>query len=159
MMQALRLLFAVATGSLPPVLLFALLVLGDVAHWQPDVALLIWLASTAAVLVGGLPVFLLFSHLGRASWKTLAGAGFVLAALPVLLFSFPDPPAHGFSGGNFYGRFVYKHLDGQVTLDGWLVYLHGGLLYGLLGSLCALALLLAWRASMPRSQRRALPPV
>src|SRR5690242_10553304 len=70
--------------------------------------------AAAVVLVLGIPTFFMLRKFQREGWASLAIAGFVLGALPLVFFW----PSHleGFSSGqNWHGNYVQTYVNGIPT--------------------------------------------
>lgn len=70
--------------------------------------------------------------------------GFIAAALPLAIYSWPEYPGSS-SGGNWYGTPVHFVVDGQKTLYGWLSYAQNVLFFGVHGLAGGLAFFFVWR--------------
>ncbi len=100
--------------------------------------------AAAAVLVLGVPTFLLLRKIGRVNWTSLAIAGFCLGMLPVAFFW----PRHveGYSaGGTWHGKSVATYIDGVPTSYAWLAYAEDVFYFGVHGLIGALIFYAVWR--------------
>jgi hypothetical protein len=110
----------------------------------------------AHVLLLGLPAFLIMRFLDRIQWWTATLAGFVLACLPIGIWSWPlRHAALGSSSSHSSGgKTIHTMIDGVVTKDGWLEYLYGCLFFGLLGAMGGISFWLVWWISARKSPLR-----
>lgn len=142
-------LAALAAVVIQPLFFLLLLAPDYLSSSQPlygiQLALLgVVVVAAAAVLVLGVPVFLLLRRYRRDSWVSLATAGFVLGALPAI-FSWPSH-LEGFSAGqNWHGKYVETYVNGVPTVYAWLTYGEGVLNFAAHGLIGALAYYSVWR--------------
>jgi hypothetical protein len=100
--------------------------------------------AAAVVLILGIPAFLILRKFQREGWGSLAIAGLVLGALPVV-FSWPRS-LEGFSSGhNWHGKYVETYVNGTPTTYAWLTYGENILFFGLHGLAGALVFYAVWR--------------
>lgn len=101
------------------------------------------LVATIAVVVFGVPTFLLLRKFNAASAKTLAIAGYLLAAMPVLLLWWRSGTDGLANGAQWRGEEV-------TALYGWLVLAGQATFLGVHGLLGALVFHWTWRRTGPR---------
>jgi hypothetical protein len=84
--------------------------------------------------------------LGRIRWWSLTLAGFVVAALPVGVWSWPLPfkASSTTASVSIGGRMTQTMVNGMPTLEGWLQYGQLVTLTGLLGAASAFVFWLIW---------------
>jgi hypothetical protein len=107
---------------------------------------LLWViaVASAAVIVLGIPAFILLRKFNREGWTSLAIAGFVLSAVPVA-FSWPRRIDGHSSSNNWHGYFVETYVNGMPTTYAWLEYFEGVIYFGLHGLIGALVFYAVWR--------------
>ena len=142
---------AVATFSsasvVPVILLCVSLVIAD---WQDikqvlPVFYIPLLVSLAWVVVLGLPAFFLLRFLRRERITTLLMAGFVTGGLPLAILGWPlDPGSRSSFSTSWHGQLVDMVKDGVPTLYGWLSYLEGVAVTGVLGAISAATFWYVW---------------
>ncbi len=101
--------------------------------------------AAAAILVLGLPAFLLLQRLRRDSWLSLAITGFLLGALPIAATSWPRHLEGYSSGQNWHGKYVDLYLNGVPTSYAWATYGESVAFFGLHGLVGALVFYAVWR--------------
>ena len=108
----------------------------------------------AHVLFLGVPAFLLMHYFKRIRWWTAVIAGFVLACVPIGLWSWPLRYASSGSSSSHSsgGETIHTMIDGVPTKDGWLEYIYGCLFFGFLGALGGVSFWLTWRILLPKNQ-------
>ena len=102
--------------------------------------------AAAFVLVLGIPAFVALKRLNRLSWSSIACAGFLAAAIPIAIYSWPlwtSNPGSSF-GGNWYGTYVEFERHGVTTVFGWLNYLENVVWFGIQGLAGAMVFYWAW---------------
>ncbi len=99
-----------------------------------------FIVSALFVLLLGLPTFLVLKSNNRVDAKSALLAGFLLAALPAALLTWPMRPGFSSSVGG-----IAHVVDGVPTLAGWQSYAVGLLSIGALGLAGAAAFWLAYR--------------
>jgi len=101
--------------------------------------------AAAAVLLLGVPTFLVLRRFHRLSWVSLAIAGVMLGALPAV-FSWPRV-LEGYSAGqSWHGRYVDTYINGLPSPYAWLIYGEGVAFFALHGLVGALVFYVVWRA-------------
>lgn len=114
-------------------------------QWTVFTVLVAWVVTAGHLLILGLPAFLVLRWRRILSWRSLALCGFLAGCLPVAVLSWPLGSDYGYtSGGNWFGSYVIFYRDGVPSLYGWLRYVQGAVLLGLLGLACALAFWRIW---------------
>jgi len=102
--------------------------------------------AAAFVAVLGVPLFLALKRMGRLGWRSVLAAGFLAAAIPLALFSFPlwrDSP--GFSyGANWHGTYVRFIENGVYTIYGWFNYVEDIVQFGVQGLAGAAVFYYVW---------------
>ena len=102
------------------------------------------IVSAAAVLILGIPAFLILKKLQREGWLTLSVTGFVLGAL-TLAFSWPKQHEGYSAGMSWHGKYVDTYLNGNPTIYAWLRYGENVFYYGLHGLIGAIVFYAVWR--------------
>jgi hypothetical protein len=100
--------------------------------------------ATLAILILGLPTFVLLRKFQRDSWTSVATAGIVLGAMPAAVLW----PRHleGYSAGqNWHGTYVNTYVNGAPTSSAWLMYGEGIFYFALHGLAGALVFYAVWR--------------
>lgn len=140
---------SVAAVAVQPLLFAAYTLPGIIASSQAIygigfVLLSVVVVAAAAVLILGIPTFMMLRKYQRDSWFSLSLAGFVLGALPV---SFSWPRGYdGYSAGkNWHGTYVKTYIDGMPTKYAWFSYGENVMLFGLHGLVGALVFYAVWR--------------
>jgi len=154
---------AIAATLVQPLVLLAFLAYdlirsSDPIHGAGFMVLSVLAVAGAAVLLLGIPAFLLLRRFERANWTSLAIAGFALGALPIAALSRPDTLSGYSAGQNWHGHYVETYISGVPTQYAWFIYgenvLHFGI-HGLAGALVFYAVwsrLQAWdRPAVPTS--------
>ncbi|MTW14490.1 hypothetical protein GM658_28135 [Pseudoduganella eburnea] len=100
--------------------------------------------SAAAVLVLGIPAFLLLRKLDCVGWMSVGTAGLVSGALPVALM-WPKKLQGYSSGQNWHGEYVDLYINGNPTYYAWATYGEDVLFFGLHGLVGALVFYAVWR--------------
>lgn len=100
--------------------------------------------SAAAVLVLGIPAFLVLRKLDRVGWISVGTAGLVSGALPVALM-WPKKLEGYSSGQNWHGEYVDLYINGNPTYYAWATYGEDVLFFGLHGLVGALVFYAVWR--------------
>jgi len=142
-----------AAITAPAVLMVAWYLYGQFEMFEPDDPY-IWVRtskfmfmstaiSASYVLILGVPAFLLLRWLNAIRWWSTLGAGFVLGAVPVAIFTWPLRYAEFKSSASVDG--VQTMIDGVPTLNGWFQYIYGASFMGACGAAGALAFWLVWR--------------
>ena len=108
--------------------------------------------AAAAVLVLGVPAFLILRKLKCEGWRSLAFVGFVLGALPVMLF-WPSYLGGYSASQNWHGKHIQTYIDGFPTTYAWLIYGEDAFYYGLHGLVGALVFYAVWLRLTTRPQR------
>jgi hypothetical protein len=98
----------------------------------------------AAVLLLGIPAFLLLCRFGRANWTSLAITGFILGALPLAALSRPNTLSGYSAGQTWHGHYVETYINGVPTQYAWLVYAESVLQFGIHGLAGALVFYAVW---------------
>jgi hypothetical protein len=93
--------------------------------------------TVAHVAALGVPAFLVLRARGALSWWTALTSGFVLAAIPIGVFSWPLRYASPGSSSSANG--VDLMVDGVPTAAGWLQYGQGVVFFGVCGFVAAAA--------------------
>lgn len=145
--------FAIAVATLvsasvvPVVLLCVSLAIAD---WQ-DVKeglpffYISLLVSLAWVVALGLPAFFLLRFLRRERIATLLVAGFVSGGLPLAILRWPlDSGSQSSYSTTWHGESVDMVKSGVPTLYGWLSYLEGVAITGVLGAISAATFWYVW---------------
>jgi hypothetical protein len=103
------------------------------------------LVSLAWVVVLGLPAFFLLRFLRRERITTLLAAGFVIGGSPMAILGWPLRPGSRSSfSTTWHGQSVDMVKDGMPTLYGWLSYLEGVTVTGVLGAISAVTFWYVW---------------
>lgn len=157
-------LLALAAATLAPALLMALWYLygqfsvfaaSDPYIWVRSLRffLLCLAISALHVLLLGGPLYALLQWRKLVRWWSSVVTGFVLATVPIALFTWPlrFPELRGTTSING----VQTMVDGKPTVAGWLQYAEGVLFFGACGALSGLVFWLVWRRG--RRQFHALP--
>jgi hypothetical protein len=147
-------LFALAWSFLPAVLH------GEAVRSSDLLSMVGWVTLVAAfaVLILGVPAFLVLLRVRAFSIRWVGVLGSTLGALPVALLGWPTGGDSGSSASvSWHGRLVPTMVDGVTTLEGWLMHLEGVLLFGTHGLLGALAFGWAWRKCQPSAEAPAAP--
>jgi len=105
------------------------------------------LTSAAYVFLLGLPAYLLLRWRKAVRWWSTISPGFILAALPVALMSWPLRYAGMGSSSSVNG--VDMMIAGVPTTAGWIQYVEGLMFFGCLGALSGLVFWLASRSMSP----------
>lgn len=98
-------------------------------------ALLCLAVSTVGVLVLGIPAYLALRGRPALRWWGVWLAGFLLAAVPFGLLTFPDLASN--PGEFMEAGGVKLVVNGVPTLAGWINYLEGVVFLGACGTLAA----------------------
>jgi hypothetical protein len=149
-----NLALALAAAILAPALVMVLWYLGgqfevfgfdDPYIWiRTKNFLLLCIAIAAAhVLVLGGPAYALLKWRGYVRWWSTVLTGFVLAAIPVALFTWPLRYPELKTTASFNG--VQTMVEGTPTAAGWTQYAHGVLFFGACGALSGFVFWLVWR--------------
>ena len=101
--------------------------------------------AAAAVLVLGLPAFLLLRRFGRDSWLSMATTGFILGALPIAATSWPRHLDGYSSGENWHGKYIDLYLNGVPTDYAWITYAESVVYFGLHGLVGSIVFYAVWR--------------
>ena len=101
--------------------------------------------ATAAVVILGIPAFLLLMKCQRANWRSVAATGFALAMLPSVVLSWPRRLTGYSSGVNWHGKYVDIYINGEPTKYAWLTFGESTLYFGIHGLVGALAFYMVWR--------------
>jgi hypothetical protein len=112
--------------------------------------------ASAAVLILGIPTFLVLRKFGKDGWLSMASAGFILGALPNIFF-WPKQMEGYSAGHNWHGTYVDTYINGIPTSYAWLSYAEGVFIFALHGLIGALVFYTAWRSAYQRNNS-ALPP-
>lgn len=113
-------------------------------HGIGSMVIAVVIVAAAAVLLLGIPAFLLLQRLRRVNWISLASAGGLLGGLPAAFYW----PRHleGLSAGEpWHGTYVKTHVNGTPTIYAWLTYGENVLMFALHGLVGALAFYAVWR--------------
>jgi hypothetical protein len=103
------------------------------------------LVSLAWVVMLGLPAFFLLRFLRKERISTLLAAGLVTGGLPLAILGWPlDPDSKSSFSTTWHGEFVDMVKDGVPTLYGWLSYLEGVTVTGVLGAISAATFWYVW---------------
>jgi len=131
------------------------LIIGSAWGLEPGFLLVVFISalviSAAHVLLLGLPAVWLLYRLQRLRWWTLLSTGYIVACIPMAIWSWPlDPPGmkSSYSYGNGSETIVAK-IDGVPTLAGWVDYAQSVASVGLFGAIAALAFWWVIRRDMP----------
>lgn len=100
--------------------------------------------SAAAVVIFGIPAFLMLRKLDRVGWTSMGTAGLVSGALPVALM-WPKKLQGYSSGQNWHGEYVDIYINGNPTFYAWATYGEDVLFFGLHGLVGALVFYAVWR--------------
>lgn len=100
--------------------------------------------SAVAVLMFGIPAFLILFRLRREGWISLGSVGLVLGALPVAYF-WPSRLQGYSSGHTWHGKYVDVYINGRPTMYAWITYGENVLFFGLHGLVGALVFYAVWR--------------
>lgn len=111
--------------------------------------------SAAYVIVLGLPTFLVLKKLKAVHWWSTIGVGFLLAAVPPAIFTWPLRYSELHTSASVNG--VQTMIDGTPTIAGWLHYLYGFSFMGACGAVGALAFWLVWRSAPQPSLQADVP--
>jgi hypothetical protein len=109
------------------------------------VLLMVMAVGAAAVLFLGIPAFVLLHKYQQDSWVSLGILGFLLAALPVAVLSWPRRMEGYSAGRNWHGQYVKMYVDGTPTDFAWLAYVEDIAFFGLHGLIGALVFYVVWR--------------
>jgi len=111
-----------------------------------------FLVSAAHVLFLGVPLFLVVETMNFVRcWSAVAG-GFVLACIPVAVWTWPLRYGEGFSSSHWDGeKMVTTVLNGVVTTAGWISYAKAILFMGSFGAIGGLSFWLVWRLMNPHN--------
>jgi hypothetical protein len=115
----------------------------DVYQWRTlgAIALATLAVAAAHVVLLGFPAFLLLKWKNLARGWTTTGAGLLLGALPMALFSWPG----GCPGCSSSSNGVQTMVDGAPTAAGWLSYAYGVGFFATLGAIGGVCFWLVWR--------------
>jgi hypothetical protein len=100
--------------------------------------------AAVAVLLLGIPIFLLLRKHGHVKWTSLATAGLCIGMLPAALL-WPRKLEGYSSGQNWHGRYVDTYINGMPTAYAWLTYAESVLYFGVHGLIGALTFYVVWR--------------
>ena len=100
-------------------------------------AMLCFFVSAAFVALLGLPAYFIFRWFNLVRWWSTLGAGFLLAAVPMAVFTWPLKYPELKSSASVNG--VETMIDGVPTMAGWLQFIQGVLFLGACGLVGALA--------------------
>jgi hypothetical protein len=143
-----RILFSfLAAILMPACLLTAWYLYGQFAVFESDDPY-IWVRSknffftcllfaAAFVVVLGVPTYLLLRKLNAVCWWSTIGAGFILGAIPMAIFTWPLRYSELRSSASVDG--VQTMIDGVPTLEGWVQYASAVSFVGACGAVGALA--------------------
>ena len=111
--------------------------------------------AAIAVVLFGLPTFLVFSWCKAIRWWSSVAMGFALGCLPVAVGSWPGDQSYAGSTASHWDgeKMVYTMIDGVATFEGWLQYLEIVGVFGAFGAVGGLAFWIVWRALQPRDRR------
>lgn len=143
-----RLILAFAAAALAPAAALTLWYLygqfatfdaGDPYIWvrTRGFAILCLAVSMVCVFVVGVPAYLVLRGRPALRWWGAWLAGFLLAAIPFALLTFPRLTAN--PGEFMAADGVQLIVDGVPTFAGWIQYLGGVALFGAFGTLAAAA--------------------
>jgi len=102
------------------------------------------IVASAAVLLLGIPTFLLLRKYERVNRTTLAIAGICLGMMPTAL-GWPRNLGGYSSAQNWHGKYVYTYINGVPTSYAWLNYVEDVLYFGAHGLIGALVFYVVWR--------------
>lgn len=109
----------------------------------------LYVVAIAAVFVAcvGIPLFLVLKRLNKLGWASISLLGFLAAAIPYALLSFPLwQDISGLTyGANWHGSYVKVVEYGTLTIHGWLRYLEGTVRLGIHGLAGAAVFYFVWR--------------
>lgn len=139
----------IAAVAVQPVTFFVRIAPDYFASLTPMYGLGLFLASVvvvaaAAVLLLGIPTFLLLRKFAYLNWTSLSIAGLLLGMLPAAL-SWPRTLEGYSSGQNWHGSYVDTYVNGVPTSYAWLTYAEGVLLFGVHGLIGAIVFYAVWR--------------
>ena len=155
-----RTLLAFVAAAVAPVLPFILFYLYDQFERFPPDDPYIWVRtrnfflicaaiSSAHVFLLGVPSYALlrWRMKGSIRWWFSILAGFVLAAIPVTLFTWPLKDAGLRTSVTTNG--VQTMVDGTPTAAGWMQYAEGIVFFSLCGALSGITFWLVWHRRYP----------
>lgn len=111
----------------------------------------VMMVAAVAILLLGIPTFLLLRKFGLVNWTSLGIAGLCLGMLPAAL-SWPRRLAGYSAGQNWHGHYVDTYIQGVPTVYAWLTYAEGVLFFGLHGLSGALVFYAVWRRLEPAAK-------
>lgn len=152
-------LSALAAATLVPALLMTLwylhgqlsVVPSDNPYFWVDIgqffSLCFMVTALHVVLLGG-PAYALLKWRNLVRWWSGVLAGFLLAVMPIAIFTWPLRFAE--SGSSFSANGVQLMVDGKPTAAGWLDFAEGILFFGIWGALSGLVFWLVLRSGIDR---------
>ena len=103
--------------------------------------------SALHVVLLGAPAFALLRWRNAVRWWSIIACGFILAATPIALWSWPLRYPELKTSASFNG--VQTMIDGVPTAAGWLQYAQGVVFFAACGALSGLAFWLVLRGMSP----------
>lgn len=113
------------------------------------IALVAFIVSLSHVVLLGFPGLLLLSKMRQLRGWSICLLGFLAGCLPVGLWAWPlKSSLRGASDSHWDGeKMVSSMVNGIPTLVGWLNYVEGVMLMGVLGAISGLAFWIVWNTS------------
>lgn len=140
-----------SAAALPALLMILWYLYGQYQTFEPDdpyiwirtgnFAALCFFISSAFVLLLGLPAYFVLLWLKLIRWWSTLGAGFILASVPMAIFTWPLKYPELRTTASVNG--VHTMIDGVPTMAGWVQFSQGVLFLGVCGLIAALAFWLA----------------
>jgi len=122
------------------VVLVRILISGQPIYWNQILFMGYWVlvVTTVAVILIGIPVYLLLKRRGKASKINLAIVGFIIPMVVFAVISIFLGRSSVYSAGrNYYGTYRAMIVDGERTFWGWLSVLEQGFVLGIFGAIAA----------------------
>ncbi|MBB3059921.1 hypothetical protein [Microbulbifer rhizosphaerae] len=140
-----------SAAGLPALLMLLWYLYGQYQAFEPDdpyiwirtknFAILCFFVSAAFVLLLGLPAYFVLRWFNLVRWWSTLGAGFILAAVPMAIFTWPLKYPELKTSASVNG--VLTMIDGAPTMAGWFQFAQGVSFLGTCGLVGALAFWLA----------------
>jgi len=110
--------------------------LESVGRQLPSMIMFITFVAAAHAVILGLPISIIIKSYMTFTYKVAALCGFIVGFIPIALFSWPLKYGDSSSSATING--VQTLVNGVPTMAGWLSYLQGAVIFGLLGLVSAL---------------------
>jgi hypothetical protein len=101
-----------------------------------SISMFITFVAAAHAVIIGLPIYILIKNYMAFTYKVAALSGFFVGFIPIAIFTWPLKYAGSNSSASHNG--VQTLVNGVPTMAGWLSYLQGAVIFGLLGLVSAL---------------------